>query len=157
MRHAGGLRIDHVMGLQRLYCIPEGRSVGEGAYIEYSLDDMLGVIALEIHRNRCIVVGEDLGTVPVGFRERLESANVLSYRVLMFEQNAECFIPQEDYPEKSVAVAGSHAMATLTGWFAGTDIDLKEKLGRYPEPEEVIKQRDLAGSLEYASRTDGWP
>ena len=142
MRHAGGLRIDHVMGLKRLYCIPEGRSAGEGAYIEYPLDDMLGIIALESHRNRCIVVGEDLGTVPVGFRERLEAANVLSYRVLMFEQNADGFIPPEDYPEKSVAVAGSHDMATLAGWFVGTDIELKEKLGRYPEAEEVFKQRD---------------
>jgi 4-alpha-glucanotransferase len=141
MRHAGGLRIDHVMGLQRLYCIPDGRSASEGAYIEYPLDDMLGIIALESHRNQCIVVGEDLGTVPAGFRERLEAANVLSYRVLMFEQDADGFILPENYPEKAVAVAGSHDMATLTGWHAGTDIALKEQLGLYPDAGEVTRQR----------------
>jgi 4-alpha-glucanotransferase len=141
MRHAGGLRIDHVMGLQRLYCIPDGRPASEGAYIEYPLDDMLGIIALESHRNRCIVVGEDLGTVPVGFRERLEAANVLSYRVVMFEQTPDGFISPQDYPQKAVAVAGSHDMPTLAGWLAGTDIDLKERLGLYPDAEEVARQR----------------
>jgi 4-alpha-glucanotransferase len=141
MRHAGGLRIDHVMGLQRLYCIPDGRSAAEGAYIEYPLNDLLGIIALESHRNRCIVVGEDLGTVPEGFRERLADANILSYRVVMFEQNDAGFIKAEDYPVKSAAVAGSHDMATLFGWFAASDIDLKEQLGLYPGPEEVMRQR----------------
>jgi 4-alpha-glucanotransferase len=141
MRHAGGLRIDHVMGLQRLYCIPDGKPASEGAYIEYPLNDLLGVIALESHRNHCIVVGEDLGTVPEGFRERLADANILLYRVVMFEQNDTGFIKAEDYPVKAVAVAGSHDMATLSGWFAATDIDLKERLGLYPNIEEVTRQR----------------
>jgi 4-alpha-glucanotransferase len=99
MRHAGGLRIDHVMGLQRLYCIPEGAPASDGAYVSYPIDDLVGIIALESHRHRCFVVGEDLGTVPEGFRERMAKANVLSYRVLFFEQAEDGkFRPAEEYP-----------------------------------------------------------
>lgn len=141
MRHAGGLRIDHVMGLKRLYCIPDGRPASEGAYIAYPLDDLLGIIALESQRNQCIVVGEDLGTVPPGFRERLAEANILSYRVVMFEQQDDGFIAPGEYPTKAVAVAGSHDMATLSGWLAGSDIDLKQRLGLYPDADEAARQR----------------
>jgi 4-alpha-glucanotransferase len=79
MRHAGGLRIDHVMGLQRLYCIPEGSPPSDGAFMSYPIDDLIGILALESHRNRCLIVGEDLGTVPEGFREKMAAANILSY------------------------------------------------------------------------------
>ncbi|MET0971566.1 MAG: 4-alpha-glucanotransferase [Tardiphaga sp.] len=156
MRHAGGLRIDHVMGLKRLYCIPDGRPASEGAYIAYPLDDMLGIIALESQRNECIVVGEDLGTVPPGFRERLAEANILSYRVVMFEQQDDGFIAPDAYPAKAVAVAGSHDMATLSGWLAGSDIDLKERLGLYPGSDEATRQRadrarELAGLQQVLS------
>jgi 4-alpha-glucanotransferase len=159
MRHAGGLRIDHVMGLRRLYCIPDGRSSTEGAYIAYPLDDMLGIIALESQRNQCIVVGEDLGTVPPGFRERLTEANILSYRVVMFEQQDDGFISPDDYPLKALAVAGSHDMATLSGWLAGSDIDLKERLGLYPSHDEAERQRadrarELTGLLQVLSGHD---
>jgi 4-alpha-glucanotransferase len=142
MRHAGGLRIDHVMGLQRLYCIPEGSAPSNGAFISYPIDDLIGILALESHRNRCLVVGEDLGTVPEGFREKMAAANILSYRVLFFEQNEQDgFVQPEQYPALAVAVAGSHDLPTLRGWLVETDIELKDRLGLYPSEDEVAAQR----------------
>jgi 4-alpha-glucanotransferase len=143
MRHAGGLRIDHVMGLLRLWCVPENCPAGEGAYVGYPFDDMLGVLALESHRNRCLVVGEDLGTVPEGFRDRMAEENVLSYRVLFFEMDFDTgeFTPSDDYPEKALAVAGSHDLATLRGWWLGRDNDVKERLGLFPSADEAAAQR----------------
>ena len=144
MRHAGGLRIDHVMGLQHLYCIPEGEKPTEGAYIDYPIDDLLGVLALESQRHRCLVVGEDLGTVPEGFREKMAAANVLSYRVLFFEQDWDkgTFLPPERYPRLALAVTGSHDLPTLHAWWEGRDITQKEELGLYPSDDEAGAQRD---------------
>ncbi|HTV78929.1 MAG TPA: 4-alpha-glucanotransferase, partial [Steroidobacteraceae bacterium] len=145
MRHAGGLRIDHVMALQHLYWIPQGATPGQGAYVRYPLEDLIGVLALESHRNRCLVVGEDLGTVPAGFRERMSAAAILSYRVLAFEKDAEGFVPPERYPHLSLAVAGSHDLPTLRGWWRASDLDLKEELDLFPTPQlqrEARQDRD---------------
>ncbi len=142
MRHAGGLRIDHVMGLRQLYWVPQGQSPAQGAYVRYPLDDLVGILALESQRHRCLVVGEDLGTVPEGFRERMEEAAVLSYRVLYFEQDADGgFLPPDAYPAQSVAVVGSHDLPTLRGWWEGRDIDLKESLNLFPGEGEADRQR----------------
>jgi 4-alpha-glucanotransferase len=144
MRHAGGLRIDHVMGLQRLYCIPNGLPPSQGAFINYPLDDLIGIVALESHRQQCLVVGEDLGTVPAGFRERMAEANILSYRVLFFEHDEQGdYHPPENYPRLAVAVAGNHDLATLRGWLTGVDIELKDRLGLYPSAEETAAQLAL--------------
>jgi 4-alpha-glucanotransferase len=143
MRFAGGLRIDHVMGLQQLYWIAQDDPPTEGAYVRYPLDDLLGILALESHRHRCIVVGEDLGTVPANFRERLAQAGILSYRVLLFEQDPNGdFRPPDAYPSLSLAVSGSHDLPTLRGWWQGGDLDLKEKLGLFPAPDEGARQRE---------------
>ncbi|HJU17893.1 MAG TPA: malto-oligosyltrehalose synthase [Stellaceae bacterium] len=141
MRHAGGLRIDHAMALQHLYWIPKGRSPGEGAYVRYPLDDLVGILALESRRHHCLVVGEDLGTVPQGFRERMAAANILSYRVLFFEKDEHGFLPPERYPERALAVAGSHDLPTLRGWWRASDIGLKEELNLFPTPEEAGRAR----------------
>lgn len=143
MRHAGGLRIDHAMALQHLYWIPEGGSPADGAYVAYPLEDMLGILALESARHRCLVVGEDLGTVPEGFRERMAAAAVLSYRVLFFEQESGtgAYAAPADYPPLALAVIGSHDLPTLRGWWEGSDIVLKERLGLYPGAGEAEKQR----------------
>ena len=138
MRHSGGLRIDHVMGLQHLYWVPQGRKPKEGAYVAYPLQDLLGILALESQRHQCLVVGEDLGTVPEGFRDVMSAANVLSYRVLYFEQDSEgCFLPPDAYPRLAVAVVGSHDLPTLRGWWEGRDLDLKQSLDLFPGENEV--------------------
>jgi 4-alpha-glucanotransferase len=144
MRYAGGLRIDHVMGLQHLYCIPDGLKASDGAYVRYPLDELIGILALESHRHECLVIGEDLGTVPAGFRERLAAANVLSYRVLFFEQDWDKneFHPPHAYPAHALAVAGSHDLPTLQGWWKGRDLDVKESLGLFPQEGEAGAQRE---------------
>jgi glycogen debranching enzyme GlgX len=129
MRHAGALRIDHVMALQRLFVVPEGAPALEGAYLDYPLDDLLGELAVESHRAGCAVVGEDLGTVPNGFREKMAAAHVLSYRVLFFERIGENFAPPTAYPRKALACASTHDLPTLAGWRRGADIEEKAALG----------------------------
>jgi 4-alpha-glucanotransferase len=143
MRHAGGLRIDHVMGLQHLYWVPQGKKPSAGAYVRYPIEDLIGILALESHRHGCLVVGEDLGTVPEGFRERMAEANILSYRVLFFEREPEtgAFLPPSAYPPLALAVLGSHDLPTLRGWWEERDLDLKEQLGLFPEPDEASRQR----------------
>jgi malto-oligosyltrehalose trehalohydrolase/4-alpha-glucanotransferase len=143
MRFAGGLRIDHAMALQQLYWVPQGGTPREGAYVRYPLEDLVGILALESHRQRCLVVGEDLGTVPEGFREKMAAANILSYRVLFFEQDFATgeFVGPRNYPFPALAVVGSHDLPTLRGWWRGRDIDLKERLGLFPDPGEAARQR----------------
>jgi len=147
MRYAGGLRIDHVMGLQHLYCIPDGEEPSRGAYVRYPIDDLVGILALESQRHRCLVVGEDLGTVPDGLREKMADANILSYRVLFFEQDGDTgeFTMPGEYPRLAVAVAGNHDLATLRGWWEARDLDLKASLGLYPSEYEITAQRDRRG------------
>ena len=143
MRHAGGLRIDHVMGLQHLYWIPQGCPPAQGAYVSYPMDDLIGILALESRRQRCLVVGEDLGTVPEGFRERMEAAGILSYRVLFFEFNADgALVQPQDYPPLAVATPGSHDLATLRGWWEAHDIELKSRHGLYPSRDEAQRQHE---------------
>ena len=141
MRHAGALRIDHVMGLQHLYCVPAGHSPAEGAYVGYPLEDLVGILKLESVRHRCLIVGEDLGTVPEGFRERMAAARILSYRVLFFEKDAGVFRAPAKYPHLSVAVEGSHDLPTLRAWWSGSDLDLKERLNLFPRPADAVQAR----------------
>lgn len=121
MRHAGALRIDHVMGLKRLFVIPRDLPHA-GAYLNYDFEAMLGIVALESVRNGCMIVGEDLGTVPEGFRERLAQARIFSTRVLLFERPAE-------YPADSVASTGTHDLPPFAAWWDGEDIVTRERLG----------------------------
>jgi 4-alpha-glucanotransferase len=123
MRHAGGLRIDHAMGLMRLWVIPDGAESGEGAYLAYPLDDLFRLTALESHRCRAIVIGEDLGTVPVGFRARLRRAGIYGMNVLWFERAGESFRNPADWPAEAVAMTSTHDLPTVAGWWRGSDLE----------------------------------
>jgi glycogen operon protein len=129
MRHAGMLRIDHAMGLQRLFLIPDGARPAEGAYLSYPLDDLIGHIALESQRAQCMVVGEDLGTVAEGFRDRMTRSNITGMRVLWFERKGVEFLSPASYPPTSVACVATHDLATLAGWWQGADIAERLELG----------------------------
>jgi 4-alpha-glucanotransferase len=135
MRHAGALRIDHVMGLMHLFWIPAGDVPAGGAYVKYPFEEMLAVLALESQRNRCLVVGEDLGTVPAGFRERMAEADVLSYRVLYFEKDGDRFKGPGEYPDLALACVTTHDLATLAGFWQGADLELKKQLKLYPSDD----------------------
>ena len=157
MRHSGALRIDHAMALERLYWIPTGGAAKDGAFIEYPLDDLVGILALESHRNRCLVIGEDLGTVSSGFRERMADANILSYRVLFFERDDKGFTAADEYPYLSLSVASSHDLPTLQGWWRETDLDLKQALNLFPSHDLHAAARDqrLADRCDLIRRLGG--
>jgi 4-alpha-glucanotransferase len=134
MRHAGVLRIDHVMSLQRLYWVPNGCPATSGAYVNYPFRDLLRLVALESRRHGCAIVGEDLGTVPEGFREAMQRAGVLSYRIFMFERRGDgSFVAPGDYPPLAAASAATHDLATLKGFWLGRDIEWRRRLGLYPD------------------------
>ena len=129
MRHAAALRIDHVLGMKRLFLVPDGATAGEGCYLAQPFHAWLGEIALESHRARCAVVGEDLGTVPDGLREVLHEARILSYRVLWFERDGHSFRKPDQYPVTAAACVATHDLPTLAGWWEGLDIAERENLG----------------------------
>jgi 4-alpha-glucanotransferase len=144
MRHAGMVRLDHVMGLQHLYCVPHGARATEGAYVSYPFGDLMRILALESERHRCAVVGEDLGTVPAGFSERLNDSGVLSYRVMLFERSDEQgFLPPERFRQGAAAVVATHDLATFRGFWLGRDLDWRRHLDLYPS--EAAREGDIAG------------
>jgi glycogen operon protein len=122
MRHAGALRIDHVMGLMRLFVVPAGGDARDGTYMSYKLNDLIGQVALESTRAGCLVVGEDLGTVPPEIGVALAARSVLSYRVLWFEQTQAGFTPPGAWPRVAAACAATHDLPTLAGFWSGGDI-----------------------------------
>lgn len=132
MLGAGALRIDHVMGLMRLFWIPPGKTVAAGAYVHYALDEMLAIVALESQRHRCMVIGEDLGTVTAEMRAALARFEVLSYRLLYFERGEGGeFRSSAEYPREALVAVSTHDLATLAGWWQGQDIRLRQELGLF--------------------------
>lgn len=135
MRHGGLLRIDHALGLFRLFWIPEGASGRDGAYVRYRTDELLAVLAVESTRHRVVVIGEDLGTVTPVIRRRLQEGGLLSYRLLMFEKPpGRGFHRPHEFPAQALVSVNTHDLPTLRGYWVGRDITLKSKLGLYPSP-----------------------
>ncbi|MFZ5718066.1 MAG: 4-alpha-glucanotransferase [Pseudomonadota bacterium] len=129
MAHAGGVRIDHILGLRRLWLIPKGAEALDGVYLTYPFEDLARLTTLESRRRRSLVIGEDLGTVPEGFRDRLAERGLLGLSVLPFERDEGGFTSSREWRPASVAMTTTHDLPTLTGWWTGRDIDWAATLG----------------------------
>jgi 4-alpha-glucanotransferase len=141
MRYAGALRIDHALGLWRSFWIREGESPARGAYVRNPFHDLVAILALESHRARCMVIGEDLGTVPDGLRAALEQANILSYRILYFEKDENGrFCRPEDFPRCALVAVNTHDLPTLPGYWCGADVTLRASLGLADEEEARVER-----------------
>lgn len=140
MRNAGGVRIDHALGLRRLWVVPDGHSSRDGAYLGFPQTDLLRLIALESHRSRTIVVGEDLGTIPPGFQEEMAAAGVLGMRVLWFERNPIDYVAPRDWHRAAACMTGTHDLPTLSGWWRGRDLEWRTKLGLAGGPDASIQE-----------------
>lgn len=136
LRGAGGLRIDHVMGLSRLYWIPPGATPPEGAYVRYPADHLFELLALESQRARAVVVGEDLGTVEPAMREQMAARDVLSYRLLWFERD-----PPGSWPERALAAVTTHDLPTVAGVWTGADLRAQQEAGTAPDAERNAELR----------------
>ncbi|MGC0097065.1 4-alpha-glucanotransferase, partial [Ralstonia pseudosolanacearum] len=161
----GGVRIDHVLGLMRLWVIPDGARALDGVYLRYPLRDLLRLIALESWRNRCIVIGEDLGTVPAGLRAQLADAGLLGMRILWFERDdarpEAPFRPPQAWSPASVAMTSTHDLPTVAGWWTGHDLHWQARLGLLPigmneteaRTRRMADRRALVGAFAQHHRT----
>lgn len=151
MRQGGALRIDHVMGLMRLFWVPPGKPPGEGTYVMYPFHDLLGILALESQRNRCLVIGEDLGTVPAEVRDALQPLGVLSYRLFYFEKDEkqEQYKTPAEFPRQALVAISTHDLPPLHGYWEGVDIERRWQLGLFPSEAER-NQEIVARSQERA-------
>ncbi|NTU59885.1 MAG: hypothetical protein HGA98_02375, partial [Deltaproteobacteria bacterium] len=151
--HAGALRIDHALALWRLFWIPEGLPASAGAYVKERPEELLSVLRSLSHRNRCLIIGEDLGTIPAEVREGLMASGFYSYRVAIFERDAEGRNRRPaDYPRQALVSASTHDLPTLDGFWLGVDLEVKRALARYPDEESARTEsegraRDGAGLL----------
>lgn len=158
LAHAGGVRIDHILGLARMWVIPEGDAAADGVYLRYPLDDLLRLVSLEAWRHRAIVVGENLGTVPPGFNDALARRGILGTDVLWFEREEKAdesetpevparaapFKLPDAWPAGAMATSTTHDLPTINGWWKGRDLQWRDRLGQYREGElaEQLRARE---------------
>lgn len=143
LRHFGALRIDHVMAFFRQWWVPVGLGATDGGYVHYPLDDLMSVLALESERHDCLIVGEDLGTVPPEMGHAMAERAVYAYRVLLFEKHGDGnFRAPGDYPRRAIATVTTHDLPTLKGYWTGSDIELRQRLDLYPSDEMHRLVRD---------------
>jgi 4-alpha-glucanotransferase len=142
--------------LKRLYLIPHGVQASQGAYIRFPFEAMLAVAALSSMEHRCIVVGEDLGTIPENFRETLADWGIWTYQVMLFERSGDAvFFPPEHYRENALVSFGTHDVATFAGWSDRHDLAVKHSLGIDPGETNEQRQRAL-DALRHALRQRGF-
>ena len=152
MKYSGALRIDHALGLFRLFWIPAGMAASQGAYLKYPSEDLLKIIALESVRNKTIVIAEDLGTIGENVRETLLRFRMLSYRLLYFERDypAPSFTRPEKYPDMALCSVTTHDLPTIYGYWAGRDLEVKKRLGLFPDEASLhrhLSERERDKSL----------
>jgi len=143
LRHAGGLRIDHVLGLFRMWWVPRGDDPARGAYVRYPTDELLEIVAIESHRARAVVIGEDLGTVPPGVRRELHRRNLLSTRLALFERQ-----PPSRWPRQAFAAVTTHDLPTIAGAVDRSDLEDQAAAGITPDPNgiEVLRSALFAAA-----------
>ncbi|MBF0351167.1 MAG: malto-oligosyltrehalose synthase [SAR324 cluster bacterium] len=149
MKYAGALRLDHVMGLTRLFWIPRNQNSAEGAYVTYPFEDLLGILKLESVRNSCLIIGEDLGTVPDNLQQKLMEGGLLSYRLLLLEKDLEGFAPPETFPPQAVVAVTTHDLPTLSGFWKGQDFVVRKKLDLFSS-EKMREQMTVERSKDRA-------
>jgi len=149
LAHAGGMRIDHVLGLKRLWVMPAGANPKHGVYLNFPFDDMLRLLCLEAWRHQAVILGEDLGTIPPGFRDVLAARGILGMRVLLFEHHDGNFQRAAQYPAQALATSTTHDIPTLAGWWQGHDIDWRIKVGQVQESDREqqwkAREKERAG------------
>ncbi len=135
MRHCGSLRIDHAMSLLRLWWVPPMASAKEGVYVYYRVHDLVGILALESHRNKSLIIGEDLGTVPQEMKSILRDSGIHSYKIFFWEKSETDggFISPKDYVEQAMSALSTHDMPTIEGWWSHSDLTLGKELGLYTD------------------------
>ncbi len=142
MLRSGALRIDHILGLRRLFWIPSGSGPAAGGYVRYNWRELMSIVALESVRNQCIIVGEDLGTVPPGFSDTLQRHGILSYRLLYFTREHDgSFLPPDRWPREALAAVSTHDLPPFAGYWSGRDIELRQSLSLYPSAEQAERER----------------
>ncbi len=145
MRHAGAIRLDHVLGLMRLYLIPRGFGADQGVYAPMPFQALMAVTAQESAANRCVVIGEDLGTVPEGFREEMADWGIWSYLVMMFERDYHNgrFNGVDRYTPNALVTFNTHDLSTFAGWKGYHDLVLKRSLGIDPGENDDARRHAL--------------
>ena len=144
MRHAGAIRLDHVLGLKRLYLVPHGFAANNGVYVQMPFEALLAATAQESVAHRCVVIGEDLGTVPEGFREQMADWGIWSYQVMMFERDDHgSFRGIDHYAPNALVTFNTHDLSTYAGWRSLSDLALKRSLGIDPGESDDARWRAL--------------
>jgi len=143
MRHSGALRIDHVLGFHRLFLVPAEATAADGVYLHYPLARLCAVLAQESVARRCVIVGEDLGTIPEGLQEKLGACGLLTYRLFIFTtDNQGRYLSPQEYPRQALVAIATHDLPTFAGYWSGRDIELRTALGLYPD--EAARQHAVA-------------
>jgi len=166
MRYAGAIRLDHVLGLKRLYLVPHGFPARQGAYVQMPLEALFAVTALESVAHRCVVIGEDLGTVPEGFREHMADWGIWSYLVMMFERDDDGrFRGIDRYQPNALITFNTHDLSSYAGWRSFSDLKMKRSLGLDPgetddarwyalgKLDEVLRSQDIHQNDFYSIAT----